>query len=378
MAAKEAQQEYNASDARFTSLVMGNAAGKRPAAHPFDMEGDPKWVKSFSQKEYVELVGELTKLKAAHNAQRDEWAREINEKDGAHEEAVADVVANAVCAALQKRAQTKNIAEEAMLMVENVLKAKESGHQKVVRGLVSAVNPNLLTRQLLRRVCHTFKDLYQLLEINLCAKLPNISLLEKDRLTKERLADYFRVNLCDYKGSCEGEAKEEFCTEAFSMSLYKADGLRLYITKDGVARGKDTPWTLDDGSVVQTPPGEPAHVVTVAIAAHTHGGCTHRWWGSQLARRTSFSPKRRMRFLERVRAPLAPRTLSKSDLRLSLRGGRPKRPSGEVGPLGTLWGLYAPIVRRSARAPNFVLAEKTYAILREGSWRRWRPEPSPR
>ena len=162
------------------------------------------------------------------------------------------------------------------------------------------------------------------------------------------------------------------------MSLYKADGLRLYITKDGVARGKDTPWTLDDGSVVQTPPGEPAHVVTVAIAAHTHGGCTHRWWGSQLARRTSFSPKRRMRFLERVRAPLASRTLFKSDFRLSLRGRRPEHPSGEVGPLGTPWGLYAPVVRRSARAPHFVLAEKTNEILREGSGRRWRPEPSPR
>ena len=61
--------------------------------------------------------------------------------------------------------------------------------------------------------------------------------------------------------------------------------------------------------------------------------------------------------------PLAPRTLSKSDLRLSLRGGRPERPSGEVGPFGTPWGLYAPVVRRSARAPYFVLTEKTYEIL---------------
>ena len=34
--------------------------------------------------------------------------------------------------------------------------------------------------------------------------------------------------------------------------------------------------------------------------------------------------------------------------------------------------------RRSGRAPHFVLAEKTYEILREGSGRRWRPEPSPR
>ena len=64
-------------------------------------------------------------------------------------------------------------------------------------------------------------------------------------------------------------------------------------------------------------------------------------------------------------APLAPRTLSKSDLRLSLRGRRPELPSGEVGPLGTPWGLYAPVVRRSARAPHFVLAEKTYGILRQ-------------
>ena len=55
-----------------------------------------------------------------------------------------------------------------------------------------------------------------------------------------------------------------------------------------------------------------------------------------------------------------------------------ERPSGEVEPLGAPWGLYAPVVRRSARAPHFVLTEKTYEILREGSGCRWRPEPSPR
>ena len=82
-----------------------------------------------------------------------------------------------------------------------------------MRGL----NPNLVTRHTLRSVCHTTKDLYTMLEVNFSATLPDIGLLEKDRLSKERRADYFRVNLCPYAGSCESETEEDFCTNAFGM-----------------------------------------------------------------------------------------------------------------------------------------------------------------
>ena len=77
-----------------------------------------------------------------------------------------------------------------------------------------------------------------MLEVSFSATLPDILLLEKDRLSKERLADYFRVNLCPYAGESESEAEEDFCTAAFGMQLYKnVGGLRLYLTEEGAAAG---------------------------------------------------------------------------------------------------------------------------------------------
>ena len=129
-----------------------------------------------------------------------------------------------------------DVIAEAMASIDNILKTKGAGSQKLARGLVRGLNPNLVTRHTLRRVCHTFKDLYHLLEVSFFATLPDIALLEKDRLSKERLADYFRVKLCAYAGTCDSEAEEDCCTSAFGMQLYKNAGVQaiddLYPTGD--------------------------------------------------------------------------------------------------------------------------------------------------
>ena len=142
----------------------------------------------------------MTKLKSDYDVQELEWQRKLADLRQSHEETMTDAVANKVVEALNaksaKRGETMDIIAEAMVTIGDILKAKGAGHQKIARGLVRGLNPNLVTRHTLRSVCHTFKDLYTLLEVNFSAALPDIGLLEKDRLSKERLADYFRVNLC--------------------------------------------------------------------------------------------------------------------------------------------------------------------------------------
>ena len=232
-AAKKASLEANVPS---KSGLSDKASGKRPAK---DLGDGPKWVDTFTQDQYNELGEQMTKLKSDHNDKEFEWQRKLDALREKHEEEMTDAVANKVVEALTaqsaKRGESLDIINEAMIIVENVLKAKGTGHQKLARGLVCGLNPNLVTRQTLRRVCRTFNDLYNLLEVNFSATLPDTALLEKDSLSKERLAEYFRVNLCSYAGSCNVEAEEEFCTSAFGMKLYKGNGLRMYLTEEGVA-----------------------------------------------------------------------------------------------------------------------------------------------
>ena len=68
-----------------------------------------------------------------------------------NEENMTDAVANAVCEALSaqslKRGETMNIIAEAMVTVDNILKAKGVGHQKMARGLVRGLNPSRCLRR---------------------------------------------------------------------------------------------------------------------------------------------------------------------------------------------------------------------------------------
>ena len=239
-AAKEAS--LGSANEHAQSGLSATALGKRPAA----LGNNP--VETFSQEQYNELAHQVTKLKSDHGEKELEWQRKLIELRETHEETMNDAVANAVTSALTaqsvKRGETTDIIAEAMASIDNILKTKGAGSQKLARGLVRGLNPNLVTRHTMRKVCHTFKDLYHLLEVSFSATLPDIALLEKDRLSKERLADYFRVNLCAYAGSCESEAEEDFCTSAFGMQLYKnAGGLRMYLTEEGVAAGvRERPW----------------------------------------------------------------------------------------------------------------------------------------
>ena len=112
-----------------------------------------------------------------------------------------------------------------------------------------------------------------MLEVNFLATLPDIGLLEKDRLSKERLADYFRVNLCAYAGSCESETEEDFCTSAFGMLSYKnVGGLRMYLTEEGAAAGPpgtSMDWEIDDGTVDGLVPEPPRASPSVIPLSHT-------------------------------------------------------------------------------------------------------------
>jgi hypothetical protein len=249
-AAKEARLGSASEQAQLGS--SDTALGKRPA---FDLGSDPGWVRTFSQDEYNELGRQMTKLKSDYDEKELDCQRKLTDLRTTHEEAMTDSVANAVVLALTaqslKRAETMDVLSEAMASVDNMLKSKAVGSQKMARGLVRGLNPNLVTRHTLRKVCHTFKDLYQLLEVSFSAVLPDMALLEKDRLSKERLADFFRVNLCTYAGSCISEAEEDFCSSAFGMKLYKAGDTRMYLT-EAAAKDKGMDWVLDDGEVDKT------------------------------------------------------------------------------------------------------------------------------
>ena len=232
----------------------------------------------------------MTQLKSDFDVQEVSWQRKLTELRQIHEENMTDAVANKVVEALNaksaKRGESMDIVAEAMLTIGDILKAKGSGHQKIARALVRGLNPNLVTRHTLRSVCHTFKDLYTLLEVSFSAALPDIGLLEKDRLSKERLADYFRVNLCRYAGESESEAEEDFCTSAFGMQLYKhVGGLRLYLTEEAAAAGvtgsdDSVPWEIDDGTadatLVPIPPSASAPIVSFSEPV-VSGGLPPGW-----------------------------------------------------------------------------------------------------
>jgi len=277
---KQQQAMRSANEAPFESAKesaqlgpSASALGKRPAQ---DWGADPGWVSTFTQDQYNDLGQQMTKLKSDYEDKELECQRKLTELRQTHEENMTDTVAAKVMEALTaksvKRGETMDVVAEAMVVIEAILKTKGNGHMKIARGIVRCLNPNLITRHTLRSVCHTFRDLYTLLEVNFSAHLPDIGLLESGPLAKERIADYFRVNLCPYAGDNKDEAEEEFCTTAFGMQLYKnVGGLRLYLTEEGRAAGvpgggDEVIWEIDDGTalpaLVPIPPSESAPMVT--------------------------------------------------------------------------------------------------------------------
>ena len=147
-AAKEASLR-NANE-HAQSGLSATALGKRPAA----LGNNP--VETFSLEQYNELAHQVTKLKSEHGVKELEWQRKLIELRETHEEEMKDAVANAVTSALTaqsvKRGETTDIIAEVMTSIDNILKTKGAGSQKLARGLVRGLNPNLVTRHTMRKV----------------------------------------------------------------------------------------------------------------------------------------------------------------------------------------------------------------------------------